>query len=36
MALLCFRIGKKCRVRRNGLGNPKEGVEGDFQGGMEH
>jgi hypothetical protein len=24
MALLCFRIGKKWRVRRDGLGNPKE------------
>jgi hypothetical protein len=34
-ALLCFRIGKKCRVRRDGLGNPKE--EGiSRMGWMEH
>jgi hypothetical protein len=31
MALLCFRIGKKCRVRRDGLVNPKEGWKGIFR-----
>jgi hypothetical protein len=29
VVLLCFRIGKKCRVR---MDHPKEEVEGDFQG----
>ncbi len=32
VVLLCFRTGKKCRVRMDGLGHPKEEVEGDFQG----
>ncbi len=36
VVLLCFRIGKKCRVRMDGLGHPKEEVEGDFQGEFEY